>query len=605
MNVLHRKIKRAAEIGRQRGWAGIETHLRQKNFYRRQRSNYQKWIRAVDTLDDSKREKIRQEIEKFERRPLVSVVMPVYNVGEKWLRLCVESVRRQLYENWQLCIADDCSPAPHISRVLEEYAALDKRIKITFRQTNGHISAASNSALELATGEFAALLDHDDELAEHALFHVVREINCFPDTAMIYSDEDLIDQKGRRYAPKFKPDWSLDLFYSLNLITHLSVYRTDVLREIGGFRLGVEGSQDYDLALRFIERISERQIRHIPHILYHWRAIQGSVALSSDEKPYAHERAREALRAHFERTGKSVKVSRSVYNLHRVEYELPAPAPRVNLIIAADEDFQTTNEAIKKFGENTDYPNLEIVVVADSEKLKSELEAANAKEQRTPSMAANAPRALKFIVCDKESEAEKYNFAARQTSGEILCFVDVNLKPAAKEWLREMAGYACQTAIGATGAKLLYADETTLHGGLIFGAGDLVGIAHHCFPRSDGGYFTRAQLINNFSAVSISCLAARRAVFESVGGFDAENFPNKLYDADFCLRLGRAKNYRIVFTPYAELIKTDAKKRLNLEKNPTAAEKDNFMQKWRETVERDPFYNPNLSKKDASFSIEI
>lgn len=598
MNVLHRKIRRALDICRQKGWAGIETHLRQKNYYRRQRSNYQKWVRAVDTLDDAKREKICREIEEFERRPLISVVMPVYNVGEKWLRLCVESVRRQLYENWELCIADDCSPSTHIRSVLEEYAALDRRIKITFRQTNGHISAASNSALELATGEFAALLDHDDELAEHALFHVVREINRFPNTAMIYSDEDLIDEKGRRYAPKFKPDWSLDLFYSLNLITHLSVYRTDVLREIGGFRTGVEGSQDYDLALRFIERISENQIRHIPHILYHWRAIRGSVAFSSDEKPYAHERAREALRAHFERTGKSVTVSRSVHNLHRVEYELLAPAPKVNLIVAADKDFQTTSEAIKIFGENTDYPNLEITVVADSEKLKTELEAAHSK--------AGIPApALKFIVCGKESEAEKYNFAARQTSGEILCFADANLKPAARQWLTEMVGFAHQTAIGAVGAKLLYANETILHGGLIFGADGLVGIAHRRFPRDEDGNFTRAQLVNNFSAVSISCLAVRREVFELVGGFDAENFPNKLYDADFCLRLSREKNYRIVFTPYAELVKTDQKKRLNLEKNPTAAEKNNFVRKWRETVERDPFYNPNLSKKDASFSIEI
>ena len=603
MNVLHRKIKRAAEIGRERGWAGIETHLRQKNFYRRERSNYQKWIRAVDTLDDAKRGKIRREIEKFERRPLISVVMPVYDVGEKWLRLCVESVRGQLYENWELCVADDCSPSPHVRRVLEEYAALDPRIKITFRRENGHISAASNSALELATGEFAALLDHDDELAAHALFHVVREINRFPDTAMIYSDEDLIDEKGRRYSPKFKPDWSRDLFYSLNLITHLSVYRTDVLREIGGFRLGVEGSQDYDLALRFIERISENQIRHIPHILYHWRAIQGSVALSGDEKPYAHERAREALRAHFERAGKSVTVSRSVYNLHRVEYELPAPAPKVNLIIAADEDFQTTSEAIKNLVGNTDYSNLEITIVAGSEKLKTELEAASLKAETLAS--ANAARTLKFVVCEKESEAEKYNFAAAETNGEIVCFVDANLKPAAEAWLTEMAGFAYQTAIGAVGAKLLYADETILHGGLILGTENLIDSAHHCFPHSDGGNFARAKLVNNFSAVSISCLAARREVFEQVGGFDAENFPNKLYDADFCLRLRREKNYRIVFTPYAELIKIDAKKQLNLEKNPTAAEKDNFVRRWRETIERDPFYNPNLSKKDASFSIAI
>ncbi|CAA9408188.1 MAG: Glycosyl transferase, group 2 family [uncultured Pyrinomonadaceae bacterium] len=585
---------------RRRFWQKLK-QLLAKNYEARK---YQKWIRRFDTLTDKDRENIFTEIENFKHKPLVSIVLPVYNVEEKWLRLCIESVLKQIYENWEFCIADDFSPSPRIRRVLEEYAKKDGRIKVVFRMENGHISAASNSALELASGEFTAFLDHDDELAEHALFYVVKEINDFPETEMIYSDEDMIDEKGNRYTPKFKPDWSRDLFYSLNLVTHLSVYKTSILRKIGGFRIGLEGSQDYDLALRFTERISENQIHHIPHILYHWRAIRGSVAFSSDEKPYAHERAREALRAHFERTGKAVTVSRSIYNLHRVQYQLPAaPPPKVSLIITADEDFQTACEAIKNFGINTDYPNLEIIIVASSEKLASEFKAAHSKAGMSPT--ANTTPTLKFVVCEKKSEAEKYNFAVAETSGEIVCFADANLKPAAKDWLTEMASFACQTEIGAVGAKLLYADETILHGGLIFGADGLVGVAHHCFPRSDDGNFTRAQLVNNFSAVSISCLAVRREVFESVGGFDAENFQNKLYDADFCLRLRREKNYRVVFTPYAELIKTDAKKRLNLEKDSTAVEKYNFMQKWRETVERDPFYNPNLSKKDASFSIAI
>ncbi len=603
MEISHQPIKKVVKIlnarHRRRFWQQLKKLLA-KNYEARK---YQKWIRRFDILTDKDRVNIFTEIENFKHKPLVSIVLPVYNVEEKWLRLCIESVLKQIYENWEFCIADDCSPSPHIRRILEEYAKKDGRIKVVFRMENGHISAASNSALELANGEFTAFLDHDDELAEHALFYVVKEINDFPETEMIYSDEDMIDEKGNRYTPKFKPDWSRDLFYSLNLVTHLSVYKTSILRKIGGFRIGLEGSQDYDLALRAVEQIPENCIRHIPKILYHWRAIKGSVALSNDEKPYAHERAREALRAHFERAGKSVTVSRSVYNLHRVEYELPAPAPKVNLIIAADEDFQTAYETIKIFGENTEYPNLEITVVAGSEKLKTELETAHLKARTSAS--AKAAQTLKFVVCEKENEAEKYNFAVAETSGAILCFADANLKPAAKRWLTEMASFAHQTEIGAVGAKLLYADETILHGGLILGANGIIGVAHHCFPRSDDGNFVRAQLVNNFSAVSISCLAVRREVFESVSGFDAGNFPNKLYDADFCLRIQREKNYRIAFTPYAELIKTDTKRRLNLEKDSTTDEKNNFMQKWRETVERDPFYNPNLSKKDASFSIEI
>lgn len=596
MKTWTEKTRRAWRIWRKGGFGGIKRAFSRKIVVLREKRGYQKWIREINALTETKRAEIRREIENFKRRPLISVVMPVYNVEEKWLRLCVESVTRQLYENWEFCIADDCSPSPHIRCVLEEYAAREKRIKLVFRNENGHISAASNSALELATGEFTALLDHDDELSEDALFYVAREINRFPQTEMIYSDEDMIDESGRRDRPKFKPDWSRDFFYSLNLITHLSVYRTETLRKVGGFRIGAEGSQDYDLALRVIERIPENHIRHIPKILYHWRAIKGSVALSGDEKPYAHERARDALRSHFERTGKSVIVSQTVYNLHRIQYRLPEPLPKVSLIILVDDDFQAASRAIKTFDENTDYRHCEIIAVG-SEKVAVEFEKAARLSEK-----ASLP--LKFISCEKESEAENYNFAAAQTSGEILCFVDANLKPEAKDWLAEMAGFAYQAEIGAVGAKLLGGDESILHGGLIVGVNDSVGIAHHRFPRADGGSFARTQLVNNFSAVSVSCLMTRREVFESVNGFDAENLPDRFFDADFCLRL-REKNYRIVFTPYAELMKVDKKRRLNLERNPTAGEKDYFVKRWREVVERDAFYNPNLSKKSAAFSIEI
>ena len=221
----------------------------------------------------------------FIKGPLISVILPVYNVDEKWLRKCIDSVCKQSSRNWELCIADDASTAKHIRPLLEEYASKDPRIKVVFRETNGHISAASNSALELASGEFCLLLDHDDELSPDALFWVATEIDEHPDVAMIYSDEDLIDENGKRTAPKFKPDFCRDLLYSLNLVTHLSAYRTEILRAIGGFRVGIEGSQDYDLALRVVERIAETQIRHIPRILYHWRAIPGSVAWTAVRNP--------------------------------------------------------------------------------------------------------------------------------------------------------------------------------------------------------------------------------------------------------------------------------------------------------------------------------
>ncbi len=584
---LWRKIKTASKVGQKHGWNGLKNRLDFQFLSLKLKFAYQKWIRKFDTLTETDLKDICREIANFSHKPLISIVLPVYNVEEKFLRLCLESVRRQIYENWQLCIADDFSPKPHIRRVLEEYAEKDKRIKVVFRPENGHISAASNSALALAGGEFTVLLDHDDELSQHALFYVVREINDFPETAMIYSDEDLISAKGKRFNPKFKPDFSRDLFYSLNLITHLSAYKTEILQKIGGFRIGLEGSQDYDLALRVIEQIPENRIRHIPKILYHWRVIEGSVALSGDEKPYAHSAARTALSDHFKRTGKNAAVEPTFLNLHRVRYELPPDLPKVSLILAANEDAEFTRRSIEKFTNETDYANVEIVLVR-SEKSGREL----------------FSKEIKTIFTEIPSEAEKYNLAVAQSNSEILCFVDVNLQPLSKDWLKEMVSFALQKESGAVGAKLFYPNRSILHGGFIVGINDSAGIAHQRLPDEKYGNMMRAKLTGNFAAVSISCLAVKRAHFEQANGFDARNFPNKFFDVDFCLKLLQ-KNFRNIFTPYAELIQIDGRKMLNVQKKPDEKELENFQRKWQKYIEKDPFYNPNLSKKSGNFLIDI
>ena len=223
---LERRIKTALQIWKKSGWQGVKTRVNEK-YLSNEQKRYKKWVKKFDKLTETDYQLIKSQLESFPAKPLISIVLPVYNIDEKWLRLCIESVRCQIYQNWELCSAVDRSPNSHIRKVLEEYQNKDSRIKVIFRETNGHISAASNSALEIATGDFSVLLDHDDELSEHALYFIVRELNLFHETQMIYSDEDLIDEKGRRSDPKFKPDWSRDLFYSLNLITHLSAYKTD------------------------------------------------------------------------------------------------------------------------------------------------------------------------------------------------------------------------------------------------------------------------------------------------------------------------------------------------------------------------------------------
>jgi glycosyltransferase involved in cell wall biosynthesis len=555
---LFKNAQKAKRVLREKGWR----LLHRKFFWflrvRREGKLYRQWIKN-NRLDSEKRQRIKNRIAEFPHKPLISIILPVYNVEEKWLRLCIESVLKQIYENWELCIADDKSPAPHIRRVLEEYARSDKRIKVVFREKNGHISAASNSALQLATGEFCVLLDHDDELSEDALFYVAKELNDFPETAFIYSDEDMIDEQGRRFGPKFKPDFSRDLLYSLNLITHLSAYRTDILQKIGGFRRGLEGSQDYDLALRVLEEIDETQIRHIPRILYHWRAIRGSVAFSAEEKPYAHERARQAIREHLERSGKKATVSQSFYNLHRVSYKLPDNLPKVSLILFDCQNFPLSRET---FIAETDYENLEI--------------------EENP----------KF-------SAESLNEAATKAKGEILCFVHAGLKPLSPGWLKELVSFVSQEEFGAVGAKILDKTQTVVGGGLIVGTAETVSVAHYGFWRLETGNMCRNLLISNFSAVSIFCLAVRRKLFLETSGFSAKEFPYSLFDADFCLKLWQ-KNLRVVLTPFAELIQTDKK---NLQVKPTKKERQNFQKKWGEIFPIDRFYNPNFSLNNGAFAI--
>ncbi|HEY0048640.1 MAG TPA: glycosyltransferase [Pyrinomonadaceae bacterium] len=561
---LQRKIKNAVRTWRNDGSQGLINLLEIKFRSLKEKRKYQKWVREFDALTGEDRRKIRRKIESFPRQPLISVILPVYNIDEKWLRLCIESVRRQLYANWELCIADDCSPSPHVRKILAEYAARDERVKVVFREKNGHISAASNSALELATGEFCVLLDHDDELAEHALYFVAEELNLFPETAMIYSDEDLIDSKGRRYEPKFKPDWSRDFICSLNLITHLSAYRTEILRRVGGFKIGAEGSQDYDLALRVTELISADRIRHIPQILYHWRAIQGSVALSGDEKPYAAERAREAIRAHLQRTGKKAQVSQTFHNLHRVSYDLPADLPKVSLIIAAKDEKNLPSLAAK-----TDYENLQFL----------------------------------SQTAAGQSSAAGFNHLAEISGGDILVFLDGDFEPQNSGWLKEIIGFARQAEIGAVGAKIINPNERIRHAGVVLGVDGFIGLAHRGLPKNSDGYLQRAQLVNNFSAVA-NVLATRREVFESLAGFDAENFPNGLFDVDFCLRL-RAKNLRVVLTPYAEILQTSDSSTEKILNQKDAAEIEKFKTRWKDLIANDPFYNPNLSLENEKFEINF
>jgi GT2 family glycosyltransferase len=558
---------------------------------------YRLWAERHSTLTGTDRRAIRSRLRELPYQPLISVIMPVYDTREAWLRQAIDSVLRQHYSHWELCLADDNSSQPHVRSVLEEYARRDPRIKLVFRDSNGHISAASNSALALATGEYVALLDHDDELAEHALYTVVEELNRHPDADLLYSDEDKIDGRGRRYHPHFKPDWNPDLFYSMNLVTHLAVYRRSVLGAVGGFSEGVEGSQDYDLTLRVIERIPASAIRHIPHVLYHWRAIPGSVALASGEKEYAHDAARRAIRAHLERRGVRAEVRSAPEHatLHRVVYPLPSPAPLVSLILPVTRRPELLHRSLAALLAQTNYAPFELLLAGgrldEALPLPPELE--------------RDPRVRRLTV-RAESDGATIAASLPHARGDIVALLGF-VEPIAGDWLAEMVSHVLRPEIGAVGAKLYDEAGAIAHAGIVLGAGGVAGRLYRGVPRNQACRISRLWMIQGYSAVAGACLVVRRELLERVGGVDAANLPSVYFDVDLCLRL-RAAGHRTLWTPYAELtwLGADAPgpPAADAAGRALAGEEQYMRLRWGSVLERDPNYNANLSleREDGSLA---
>jgi glycosyltransferase involved in cell wall biosynthesis len=561
---------------------------------------YDRWVASFDTRNSATSAALRRQLRAMRRHPLISIVLPVYNPDLKFLRAALDSIRNQIYERWELCVADDASTDPNVRPLLEEMAASDARLKLTFREKNGHISACSNSALELATGEWCALLDQDDAFAEDALALVALEIERHPEAGLIYSDEDKIDENGARSNPFFKPDWNPELFLGQNYINHLGVYRTELLRDVGGFREGFEGSQDYDLALRCIERLRPEQVRHIPRILYHWRMVSGSLAAIPDAKPYAKEAARRALAEHGERTGRPGVVTACPENTesHRVIHALPEPAPLVSIIIPTRDRAALLERCIASIHARSDYRPFEIIVV-DNGSVEEETFAFFRKAETE-----NSIRVLRDTGPFNYSRLN--NSAAAQAHGDLLVFLNNDTEIDDPEWLTEMVRHALQPEVGAVGARLWYPDGTLQHGGVVLGLGGVAGHAFPHIPRGHPGYFNRAMLQQNCSAVTGACMAVRRAVFEELGGFDEVNLGVTFNDIDFCLRLAE-RGYRVVWTPYANLIHHESASRGHQrtpEEEAQFLREAAYMQKtWAAHLLRDPFYNPNLSLNLPGFEI--
>ncbi|MCA1658963.1 MAG: glycosyltransferase [Verrucomicrobiaceae bacterium] len=566
----------------------------------RQEDPYDGWVLRFDTPTPATRAALRRQLSVLRRQPLISIILPVYNPELKFLRAALDSIRNQIYERWELCMADDASTDPNVRPLLEEMAASDARIKVTFREKNGHISACSNSALALATGEWCALLDQDDAFAENALALVALEIERHPEAGLIYSDEDKIDENGGRSNPFFKPDWNAELFLGQNYINHLGVYRTEVLREIGGFREGFEGSQDYDLALRCIEKLRPAQVRHIPRILYHWRMVSGSLAAIPDAKPYAKEAARRALAEHGERTSRTGVVTACPENTesHRVIHALPEPAPLVSIIIPTRDRVELLNRCVESIRAGSAYRPFEIIVV-DNGSVEEETFAFFRQ--------AESDKSIRVLHDSRPFNYSRLNnSAAAEARGDILLFLNNDTEIDDPGWLTEMVRHAIHAEVGAVGARLWYPDGTLQHGGVVLGLGGVAGHAFPHIPRGHPGYFNRAMLQQNCSAVTGACMAVRKTVFEELGGFDEVNLGVTFNDIDFCLRLAE-RGYRVVWTPYANLIHHESASRGHQrtpEEEAQFLREAAYMQKtWAAHLLRDPFYNPNLSLNLPGFEI--
>lgn len=541
--------------------------------------DYAAWIVSYDTIHADTRRSIMSEIARMHEPPVISVLMPVFNAPRDHLTAAINSIQDQFYPWWELCIGDDASNDPVVAEILQEAAARDHRIKLVRRERNGHISAASNSALELATGAFVALLDHDDLLPPHALYEVAAKIIAQPDVDIIYSDEDHIDDEGRRSHPYFKPDWNPELMLGQNLISHLGVYRRVLMERIGGFRTGFEGSQDHDLALRVMGETCAGRIAHIPKVLYHWRQNATDRTFSEESHDRCVLNSRRAVLEFITRAYPGAKVEPAAFvpDWTRVVYPVPQPAPLVSVIVTWS-GWPDVLAACDELLNRTDYPSLEILIQADDE-----------RRATIPGELATNPR---IRVIGRGSSLAK--MAAAEARGSLLLLLDSHLVPNEPGWLREMVSHAIRSDVGAVGPKLLSTTDTVRQAGIAVGGRGLAFTPFVGRRRNQAGYFGHLQLTRDVTAVTSKCLLVSRETFLLLGGLDEALIPAGFREVDFCLKLADA-GLRTVWTPYAELHVREGAPRQRLDADAFKRGMSRMRQRWGQRLDADRFWSANLS----------
>lgn len=506
-------------------------------------------------------------------KPLISILLPTYNSPEKWLRKCLNSVLAQTYPHWELCIADDASPAPDVRKILQEYCQRDARIHVTFREQNGHISEATNTTLDMARGEFIALLDHDDELTADALYWVVRALNKQPNADLIYSDEDKIDELGLLSWAYLKPDWNPELLCAQNFISHLGVYRISLVRDVGGFRKGYEGAQDWDLALRVSEQTSAENILHIPQVLYHWRAIEGSTAQSIGQKSYVVNAQKLALEGHYHRLGRIVTL-KQLGDHWNTFHTLPNPLPRVSLIL--DGRHMPTSDStfwVNRLLHDTSYANLELILCLPSQ------------ERAHPFQ----DHVMQLTITRELSISGMCHQALEYATGEVIGILSAPAAPSHANWLDILVGYAIQPENGAVAPKALTPDGRIAFAGSLLGVNTGIGFPYLGQSNNIIGQAGRARLAQNFQALTSSMLLVERKKLPALMEGASDYQSNQACLTELCLRLAEA-GYWNVWVPMACIIQPE------LNTPPDMEDLTTLRRKWPKAFHQEPAYHPVLSR---------
>lgn len=591
--VLKRENKaRNFQVLKSRGIGGFVDYVKEEIYTESEKYAY--WWKKNQAAPKELKE---QAAHRFAYEPKISIVIPLYNTPEKYLKALVDSILAQSYKNWELCLADG-STSSRPGEYLRKHYGAEKRIYYKKIKENLGISGNTNYAIQMGTGEYVMFCDHDDLVAPNALYELVKKINEDPKTDIVYSDEDLINSDGTVHSsPRFKPDFNFDFLRSINYICHIFLVRKTLAEEVGMLRPEFDGAQDYDFILRCCEK-TER-IAHVPKVLYHWRAHDNSTAGNPESKQYAIDAGKRALEDHYRRMGYDAVVEYTgIFIMYRAVMKVQGE-PKVSVIIANKDHREDLEKCVVSIEEKTDYKNYEIIVVENNSELPETFTYYEELQGRYPNVKVvtwNGPFNYSAIN----------NYGAEYASGDYLLLMNNDIEVINEDWMSEMLGYCQREDVGIVGAKLYYSDDTVQHAGVVVGVGGFAGHILTRFRKGETGYFGRLAAIQDTSAVTAACLMIKKSIFQLIGGFD-EDFVVALNDIDLCLKV-RELGQLVVFNPYAQLYHYESKSR-GFEDTPEKKarfkrEIRRFREKWAEILEKgDPYYNPNLTLSRGDCSI--